>query len=79
MFAALIGKRSYKDKLPKEEVINILLKLVSNNKIDADITNIIICNFQLIKEEVKKITEPYLKINEEINIKFNELVDLNNL
>ena len=53
IISALIGKRSYKDEFDKETIIKILQEDASKNKIDKNIVEIFIKNYDLIIEKVK--------------------------
>lgn len=46
--SALITKRSYKDSMSKEKVIEIMNKMVISNKIDSSITKVFISNYDKI-------------------------------
>lgn len=67
--SALIGTRSYKDAFDKEKIIKILTGMVKNNKIDEEITNLFIDNYDYITKEAKneysELMNTYLNIKEE--------------
>lgn len=75
IISALIGVRSYKGIFSKDKTINILLDMVNNNKIDGNITNLFINNYDyLIKEaeiQCRELMNIYLNLNNE----FNELLE----
>lgn len=48
ILSALAGRRSYKESFSKDRVINILKEMSNNNKIDKDITNLVILNYDSI-------------------------------
>ena len=70
--SALIGNRSYKKPFSKERIIKILSEMADDNKIDTDITNIFIRNYDyIINEAMNKcssIMNKYLNIKSEYEI-----------
>ena len=48
ILSALVGRRSYKESFSKDRVINILKEMSNSNKIDKDITNLVILNYDSI-------------------------------
>ena len=69
ILSALVGRRSYKESFDKDTVVNILNEMSENNKIDKDITNLVILNYDSIlnKADIKsrKIMNIYLDIKKE--------------
>lgn len=67
--SALIGSRSYKDAFDKEKIIKILTDMVKYNKIDEEITNLFIDNYDYLIEEANnecsELMNTYLNIKEE--------------
>lgn len=67
--SALIGNRSYKKEFSKEKIIGILDEMVCTNKIDKDITDLFIKNYDYIIEEAmnqcRNIMNKYLNIKKE--------------
>ena len=55
ILSALVGRRSYKESFDKDTVVNILNEMSENNKIDKDITNLVILNYDSIlnKADIK--------------------------
>jgi len=51
ILSALIGSRSYKESFPKEKTISILKNMVQDNKIDADLVDLAINNYDFIISE----------------------------
>jgi len=51
ILSALIGSRSYKDVFPKEKTISILKNMVKYGKIDADLVELVINNYDFIINE----------------------------
>ena len=60
--SALVHKRSYKDELSKEKVISILSDMALNNKIDSDICNLVINNYDYIMYMVRSNTKEMLTL-----------------
>lgn len=69
ILSALVGRRSYKESFSKDRVIKILKEMCDNNKIDRDITNLVILNYDSILNmaniKSKKIMDIYLDIKKE--------------
>lgn len=69
ILSALVGVRSYKDAFDKDRVINILNEMSSSNKIDKDITELVILNYDSILNEANikssKIMNIYLDVKKE--------------
>ena len=69
ILSALVGRRSYKESFSKDRVIKILKEMCDNNKIDRDITNLVILNYDSILNmaniKSKKIMDVYLDIKKE--------------
>ena len=67
--SALIGSRSYKDAFDKEKIIKILTDMVRYNKIDEEITNLFIDNYDYLIEEANnecsELMNTYLNIKKE--------------
>lgn len=67
--SALIGSRSYKDVFDKEKIIKILTDMVKYNKIDEEMTNLFIDNYDYLIEEANnecsELMNTYLNIKEE--------------
>lgn len=60
ILSALIGARSYKDEFPKERVIGILNNMANMNKIDRNITELVIENYDELVENLKMNLEKTL-------------------
>ena len=69
--SALLGVRSYKEEFDKEKVVKILKNMIQYNKIDKEITNLLIENYDfIIKEATKESSDlmaKYLNITHEYN------------
>ncbi|MFW2490724.1 HD domain-containing phosphohydrolase [Clostridium chromiireducens] len=69
--SALLGVRSYKEEFNKEKVIKILKNMTQYNKIDKNIANLFIENYDfIIKEATKESSDlmaKYLNITDEYN------------
>ncbi|OOP72860.1 HD-GYP domain-containing protein [Clostridium beijerinckii] len=67
--SALIGVRSYKKSFEKEKVIKILNDMVKSNKIDAQITKLLINNYDFIVfealNESNNLMKTYINIKDE--------------
>jgi len=64
--SALVNKRSYKDEFSKQDVISILLDMALNNKIDNEICNIVIDNYDYIMNNVRRNTKRMLTIYKDL-------------
>ena len=69
ILSALVGRRSYKESFSKDRVINILKEMSNSNKIDKDITNLVILNYDSIlnmaNTKSSKIMNIYLDMKKE--------------
>ena len=69
IISALLGARSYKESFDKEKIIKILEAMVKSNKIDSEIVNLFINNYEFIMkeslEESNDLMEKYLNLNDE--------------
>jgi HD-GYP domain-containing protein (c-di-GMP phosphodiesterase class II) len=69
IISALLGARSYKESFDKEKIIKILEAMVKSNKIDSEIVNLFINNYEFIMEETLEesndLMEKYLNLNNE--------------
>lgn len=67
--SALIGSRSYKQGFSKTKIVSILTEMVENNKIDKDIVDLFIHNYEYIIDEAMKqcrdTMDKYLNIKNE--------------
>jgi putative nucleotidyltransferase with HDIG domain len=67
--SALLGVRSYKKEFSKEEIIKILKNMADYNKIDLNITELFIENYDYIIEKAtidsKDLMDKYLNLNTE--------------
>ena len=52
IFSALTGKRSYKDSLPKDKVISIMLQMAEQHQIDEKIVKFLIDNYETVEKLV---------------------------
>lgn len=75
ILSALIGKRSYKDELSKDEVISILSNMVSNYEIDKDICNLVIENYDYIEKKVKVNTKDTIDLYKNLMNEYEELLE----
>ena len=77
ILSALVGRRSYKESFSKDRVINILKEMSNNNKIDKDITNLVILNYDSILNmaniKSSKIINIYLDMKKEYKDLLNTL------
>jgi len=69
IISALLGARSYKESFDKEKIIRILENMVKSNKIDSEIVNLFINNYEFIMDEALKesndLMDKYLNLNDE--------------
>lgn len=60
IISALIGARSYKQGFTKEKIIDILQDLARNYKIDSDIVQFVVTNYDTLVYELNIDSKPYL-------------------
>jgi len=69
IISALLVARSYKESFNKEKIVKILEAMVKSNKIDSEIVNLFINNYEFIMDEALKesndLMEIYLNLNDE--------------
>ena len=75
IISALIGVRSYKGIFSKDKTINILLDMVNNNKIDGNITNLFINNYDYLIKQAEIQCSELMNIYLNLNNEFNELLE----
>ena len=73
IFSALMGVRSYKNEFSKDRILEILKNMANSNKIDYNIVQLVIENYDYIVERVKEKTDDLIKTYEDIK---NEYADL---
>lgn len=77
IISALLGARSYKEEFNKDKIVNILKNMEQYNKIDSNITNLFIENYDYIIQEATNqssdLMEKYLNITNEYNKLLEEL------
>lgn len=62
VISALVYRRSYKKEFSKEEVISILSSMAFDNKIDIEVCNLVIDNYDFIMNKVKINTEKMVNL-----------------
>lgn len=62
ILSALVYKRTYKEEFPKDKVVSILSEMASNNKIDSEICNLVIGNYDLMMNKVRVNTAKILNL-----------------
>lgn len=72
--SALAGTRSYKDAYSKEHIERIINSLKDDKKIDAEITDIMIKNYDEIMDETKERCRPILDSYEHIQKEYGDLI-----
>lgn len=75
ILSALLGKRSYKNPLEKNEVINILSDMSLRNKIDKDVVEIVISNFDYLTDTLNNHSESITAFYNMMNSEFKFLYD----
>lgn len=75
VLSALAYKRSYKDELPKAEVLSILSNMALNNKIDSDICKLVIEKYDFIMEMVRINTKEMLTVYNNLMKEYEELLN----
>jgi len=77
IFTALTEKRSYREPMKKDEVTNILIDMVNKNKIDKDIVEIAINNYEELYEYNKTNQSKAMKDFYSIQNRMQELLKEN--
>ena len=75
ILSALLEKRSYKDPLEKNEVINILSDMSIRNKIDRTVVEIVISNFDSLMNTLNSHSENTIAFYTMMNSEFKFLYD----
>lgn len=75
IFSALYGTRTYKKSFTKKEITDILKGMAKHGYIDEYITSTVIKKLNRIINEVKKTSEPILKVYDQIQEEFTELLE----
>lgn len=75
LLSALVNRRSYKDEFSKEEVISILLDMVLSNKIDGEICNAVVENYDYIMSKVRENTKNMLTIYNNLNEEYRSILN----
>jgi HD-GYP domain-containing protein (c-di-GMP phosphodiesterase class II) len=73
--SALLGTRSYKEAFGKEKIIKILEAMVKSNKIDAQITNLFISNYDFIINEALRESNDLMEIYLNLNTEYKTLLE----
>ena len=72
--SALTGTRSYKDAYPKERVLSIVSEQKDLGKIDSNIVDILIKNYDEIMASTRLVCQPVLDKYENIQKDFQKLL-----
>ncbi|AOR24813.1 HD-GYP domain-containing protein [Clostridium taeniosporum] len=75
IFSALMAVRSYKNEFSKEKIIEILKNMANSNKIDYNIVQLVIENYDYIVKKVKEKTDDLIKIYENLKNEYRELLN----
>lgn len=73
VFSALVEKRAYKKPMEKDEVLKLLRKQASENKLELGIVELISENYEEIIQNVRKTEKVLNQKYDEIEIEFNKL------
>lgn len=76
IISALIGSRSYKQGFSKTKIVCILTEMVENNKIDRDIVNLFIHNYDYIIDEAMKQCRDTMDKYLSIKNQYRELIEI---
>ncbi len=71
--SALTGTRSYKGAFSKEKTTGIVTAMAQQGFLDPLIVSLMTDEFDVIMEEVRKQTEPILKVYGEVQSRYTEL------
>lgn len=75
VLSALMEKRSYKEEFSKDEVISILSSMVSNGEIDEKICQLVIENYDYIKERVQFNTKNTIELYYNLMNEYKEMLE----
>lgn len=75
IISALIGVRSYKDIFSKDKTINILKDMARQNKIDKEITELFIKNYDYLIKEAEYECSGLMNTYSNLNNEFNDLLE----
>jgi len=70
--SALLQKRSYRDEVPKKEVVEILEKQTQEGKLDKDIVDMLVRCYDEIWNKVKEYTSDSVRRYENLQIEYQE-------
>ena len=69
IFSALTGKRSYKDSMPKEQVVAIMQQMSERHQIAGEVVDVLLHNYEAVEQQVNlecsKILRKYEEMKEE--------------
>lgn len=72
--SALLGIRSYKEEFNKDKIIRILKDMVKSKKIDSEIVNLFINNYDYIINEAQNESSDLMNIYLNLNNEYNTLL-----
>lgn len=75
IFSALVGTRAYKGAMEKQKVIVLLAVMAEENKLDRELVDIVICDFDKIIERISEKASGMLKTYNNMDIEFKELME----
>ncbi|SFD46962.1 HD domain-containing phosphohydrolase [Clostridium uliginosum] len=75
IFSALTGVRSYKDEFSKSKIISILTSMASEKKIDLEIVNLVLKNYDHITKKVKEETNELMNLYENLESEYSNLLE----
>lgn len=75
ILSALMEKRAYKEEFSKDRTVDILKSMAEDNKIDKDIVNVVIKNYDLLVEISEKVRRKNNFRQDEIIRKCKELTE----
>ncbi len=76
IISALIGSRSYKQSFSKTKIVCILTEMVENNKIDRNIVDLFIHNYDYIIDEAMKQCRDTMDKYLNIKNQYRELIEI---
>ncbi|MBO5474448.1 MAG: HD domain-containing protein [Lachnospiraceae bacterium] len=71
--SALVNKRSYRDALPKDQVIAILNEEVARNRLKKQVVNTIVSSYDMIMKRVKEESAQILKMYQTLNFQYGQV------
>lgn len=73
MVSAMANKRSYRDPLPKDKIVNILNEEVEKNRMKKQIVHMLVLNYETIMEHVQRESAEIMKMYQTLNLQYDQV------